>query len=106
MSQNHSKNEAEYIKECTEARLVQSIAPGEFEVYQMSYHLPAPTTNRDFVILILTVDISEDAGPKKFMVVTVPCEHPDAPPREGFVRGRYCSVEHVEEVEGDVVEWR
>lgn len=73
----------------------------------MSYHLPFPTTNREFVILIATKDVTTAGGPRKFQVVTVPTEHPDAPEgRKGFVRGRYSSVEEVEELEGGGVKWR
>ena len=104
--QNHSTNEAEYIESCTEAKLLGSPASGELASYRMSYHLPPPTTDREFAILILTKDVSPPEGPRKMQVVTVPTEHPDAPQRKGFVRGKYASVEEVEELEGGGVEWR
>lgn len=74
----------------------------------MSYHLPPPTSNREFAILILTKDVTPPGGGcRKFQVVTVPTEHPDAPVgRKGYVRGRYASVEEIEELEGGGVEWR
>ena len=72
----------------------------------MSYHLPPPTTDREFVILVLTADVSPPDGPRKMQVVTVPTEHQDAPARKGFVRGRYACVEEVEELEGGGLEWR
>jgi hypothetical protein len=104
--QNHSPNEAEYIESCTEAKLLATIADGKLAQYRMSYHLPPPTTDREFIILILTKDVTPPEGPRKMQVVTVPTEHPDAQPRKGFVRGKYASVEEVEELEGGGVEWR
>lgn len=74
-------------------------------------HLPFPTTNRDFVILIYTIDTSQPTipgtppSPRSFQVVSVPCEHPEAPVRKGWIRGKYVSVEEVVE-EGDEVVWR
>jgi hypothetical protein len=39
-----------------------------------------------------------DHIPRHYMVVSIPVEHPDAPPRTGLVRGRYESVEMIREV--------
>lgn len=39
-----------------------------------------------------------DHIPRHFMVVSKPCIHPDCPPREGFVRGQYESVEFIREI--------
>lgn len=36
--------------------------------------------------------------PKHFMVVSKPCIHPECPPRDGFVRGQYESVEFIREL--------
>ncbi|KAJ4304201.1 hypothetical protein N0V88_001813 [Collariella sp. IMI 366227] len=46
---------------------------------------------------------SEEAGgrkrqPRQFMIVSRPCDHPDCPPRSGFIRGTYESVELIREV--------
>ena len=32
------------------------------------------------------------------MVISKPCDHPDCPPRDGFVRGQYESIEFVQEI--------
>ena len=44
----------------------------------------------------------EEAGkgraPRQLMIVSRPCDHPDSPPRPGFVRGTYQSVEVIREV--------
>ena len=36
--------------------------------------------------------------PRHFMVISKPCIHPDCPPRDGFIRGEYESVEFIREV--------
>lgn len=36
--------------------------------------------------------------PRHFMVVSRPCQHPECPPRDGFIRGQYESVEFIREV--------
>ncbi len=47
----------------------------------------------------------EEAGkgraPRQLMIVSRPCDHPDSPPRPGFVRGTYQSVEVIREVPVD-----
>ena len=32
------------------------------------------------------------------MVISKPCDHPDCPPRDGFIRGQYESIEFVQEI--------
>jgi hypothetical protein len=36
--------------------------------------------------------------PRHFMVISRPCNHPDTPPRDGFIRGQYESVEFIREI--------
>lgn len=70
--------------------------------------LPPPTSNRDFLILILTIPTTADPAAttgRSFQVISVPCVHPDAPERKGYVRARYVSIEDIREVESEVV-WR
>ncbi|KAL8741297.1 MAG: hypothetical protein Q9190_006080 [Brigantiaea leucoxantha] len=81
-----------------------------------------PTTPRDFVTLLLTSssaldhsnltssrsitppsdkflngrELSKPAG--HFIVISKPCVHPECPPRDGFIRGRYESVEFIREI--------
>ncbi|KAF2502576.1 hypothetical protein BU16DRAFT_612226 [Lophium mytilinum] len=78
---------------------------GKMEVYQLSAQFPGPTTPREFITLLLTSDhcLSEaskigDVIPRHFMVVSIPVNHPDAPPRNGLIRGYYESVEMVREI--------
>lgn len=92
-------------------------------VYHLSAQFPGPTTPRDFVTLLLTSSsaLSEPESlasrpssptsdgaksrlqrftdiPRHFMVISRPCVHPDCPPRDGFIRGQYESVEFIREI--------
>ncbi|BGP14500.1 hypothetical protein JCM10213_003086 [Rhodosporidiobolus nylandii] len=118
---DHSKKESEYIESCTEAKLVKTVFPGELEVWQTKYN-NSPASNRDFTFLLLTRDTTPapsasqtsapshaeslvSPGPKplrSFVVVSIPA---DVPAEKGFVRGRYVSLEHVQETEEGGVVW-
>jgi hypothetical protein len=39
-----------------------------------------------------------EEAPRHFMVISRPCNHPDTPPRDGYIRGQYESVEFIREV--------
>ena len=89
---------------------------GTEEVYHLTAQFPGPSSPRDFVTLLLTSsnaliaktdrDTSSDnfrrsgvkVQPRHYMVISRPCIHPDCPPRSGFVRGQYESVEFIREV--------
>jgi hypothetical protein len=89
-------------------------------VYQLSAQFPGPTSPREFITLLITSDnsLSEaskvgDKVPRHYMVVSIPVSHPDAPPRNGMVRGFYESIEMIREIpladsddaEQNPVEW-
>jgi hypothetical protein len=78
---------------------------GRMEVYQLSAQFPGPTTPRDFVTLIMTTDMTSNEGegdgselPPCYMIISKPCDHPETPPREGYIRGQYESVELIREI--------
>ncbi|KAL9599350.1 MAG: hypothetical protein Q9219_003883 [cf. Caloplaca sp. 3 TL-2023] len=82
---------------------------GTIEVYHLSAQFPGPTTPRDFVTMLVTSSTAIDRststsepivsnGPRHFMVISKPCIHPGCPPRDGFVRGQYESVEFIREI--------
>ncbi|KAI9763115.1 MAG: hypothetical protein M1835_007921 [Candelina submexicana] len=103
-----------------ERRLERTVAEGvgKLEVYHLSAQFPGPTTPRDFVTLLLTSAnaLSDSSSatanpsqpkpasapftshPRHYMVVSRPCNHPACPPREGFIRGQYESVEFIREI--------
>ncbi|KAI9846065.1 MAG: hypothetical protein M1837_004321 [Sclerophora amabilis] len=107
-----------------ERKVVEGI--GVAEVYHLSAQFPGPTTPRDFVTLLLTssaaltarkcssadghqpssspVPVSPDSSAthddelRHYVVISRPCNHPDCPPRDGFIRGNYESIEFIREV--------
>lgn len=102
----------ERVVERTEVRGV-----GMVEVYHLSAQFPGPTTPRDFVTLLITsssalanfsssptadgensTSSQYDLSARHFMVISKPCIHPDCPPRDGFIRGQYESVEFIREI--------
>ncbi|GAA5967010.1 hypothetical protein JCM11641_000414 [Rhodosporidiobolus odoratus] len=120
--ENHSLNEKEYIESCTEAKQLKVVFPGELEVWQTKYN-NSPASNRDFTFALLTRETtpststtaptptSADSGAivspgstplRSFVVVSIPV---NAPVEKGFVRGRYVSVEHVQETEEGGTVW-
>lgn len=82
----------------------------DLHVYLLSVRFPGPTTPRDFVTLLITNRDGEEQEeeekkrkkdgrkPRQFMIISKPCRHPDAPQRQGFIRGQYESVEVIREV--------
>lgn len=94
-----------------EKRLEETTVEGvaKLHVYMLSVRFPGPTTPRDFVTLLVTSqDEEEKEGekkkgrkPRQFMVISKPCQHPDAAQRQGFIRGQYESVEVIREVPVD-----
>ena len=88
-----------------EERVVEGGA--KVEVWQLSAAFPGPVAPREFVIMTATTDRCSEGrdGEKEtmrsnhYMVVSIPVDHPDAPPRDGLVRGFYESVELIREVE-------
>ena len=85
---------------------------GALEVFQLSAQFPGPVAPREFITLLLTSDncLSDASAPhvdssaaskqipRHFMVISKPCQHPDAPERDGYVRGQYESIEMIREI--------
>lgn len=71
---------------------------GKLEVWDLTAQFPGPTTPREFVEAVCTSDTKTSDGRSQFMVVSKPCKHPDAPERDGMIRGQYQSVEIIREV--------
>lgn len=79
----------------------------QLQVFQLSAQFPGPTAPRDFVTLLLTTETPAKAAdgtraPRQYMIVSKPCVHPDCPPRQGFIRGYYESVEIIREVPSEM----
>ncbi|KAL9027955.1 MAG: hypothetical protein Q9196_003606 [Gyalolechia fulgens] len=83
---------------------------GTIEVYHLSAQFPGPTTPRDFVTMLVTsstaIDIPSPSqtdpiasnSARHFLVISKPCIHPECPPRDGFIRGQYESIEFIREI--------
>lgn len=79
---------------------------GQMEVFQLSAQFPGPTTPREFISLLMVSEnaLSEKSAadgkhiPRHLMVVSKPCEHPEAHERSGYIRGKYESVELIREI--------
>ncbi|KAF2092239.1 hypothetical protein K490DRAFT_31102 [Saccharata proteae CBS 121410] len=86
---------------------------GRCEVLQLAAQFPKPTAPREFHTLLLTSEhgltekskphLSSESEaskhiPRHFMVVSIPTEHPEAPPLNGYVLGQYESVEMIREI--------
>ncbi|KAI9706182.1 MAG: hypothetical protein M1820_004943 [Bogoriella megaspora] len=85
---------------------------GTVEVFQLSAQFPGPVAPREFITCLMTSEsglsdasaphVDSPSVPKKiprhFLVVSRPCSHPDAPERNGYVRGQYESIEIIREI--------
>lgn len=76
---------------------------GQADVWLLNAQFPGPTTPRDFVTLFLTGtsggdDKNKSKGPRQFMIVSKPCNHPECAPRSAYIRGNYESVELIREI--------
>lgn len=82
---------------------------GTLDVYQLSAQFPGPVAPREFITCLLTsdtalsdisaVDVNGNKSiPRHYMVVSIPCDHPEAPQRSTPVRGNYESVELIREI--------
>jgi Protein of unknown function (DUF3074) len=93
-----------------ETRVVTMDVPhrGKVEVYRLSAQFPGPTTPRDFVTLLATSSKAlkyeggagrvPELGPRHYMIISKPCNHPETQPRDGFIRGQYESVEFIRDI--------
>ncbi|GAA5852383.1 hypothetical protein JCM9279_001182 [Rhodotorula babjevae] len=108
---HHSVNERDYIESCYLARRLAVVDEGELEDTS-----PFPASRRAFVFALLTLALpprphptDPSAAPRRaFLVVSLPATHDAAreeDEKEGAVRARYVSVEHVEEDDEGGVVW-
>ncbi|OWZ66749.1 hypothetical protein AYX15_02071 [Cryptococcus neoformans] len=108
----HSQNEREYIQACRETECLHVYKKHVAEVWRLTYKTPPPTNPRTFVVLLLSRElISEPHGERAFMNISLPFSHPGCMEKKGNeskrVRGKYVSVERVQEMDkGKQVEWR
>lgn len=76
---------------------------GHLTVYHVSAQFPKPTAPRDFISMNITSERGMEIGGSKqsgrsWIMISKPCEHPNVPPKDGYVRGEYESVEMIREI--------
>ncbi|CAK7270738.1 hypothetical protein SEPCBS57363_004255 [Sporothrix epigloea] len=78
-------------------------------IYLLEAVFPGPTATRDFVTMQLTAQspysmpdetskTTNQDSLRQFIIVSKPCNHPETPARQGYVRAQYESVELIREV--------
>ncbi|KAF1796108.1 hypothetical protein V8B55DRAFT_1030640 [Mucor lusitanicus] len=101
---NHSVNETKYVKQLTDAILLQHVHD-EADLFWLGFKTPALSANREFVELVAT----RETAHRSFMVTSQPVAYDKQVSKQGYVRGAYEAWELVSEIEnsqGDkVVEW-
>ncbi|EST07947.1 START-like domain protein [Kalmanozyma brasiliensis GHG001] len=132
----HSTYEKLYIEDIQVTQRLAAVKEDEAEVWHNAYKLPIVTADRDFVQMLLTIDLpphpepfSEaheaatlewirsadrtieppavaDGAHRSFVVLQFPIAHPDAPEKAPKVRAVYSSFEAVSEAAGDKVDWK
>ncbi|KAI0672961.1 hypothetical protein C8Q78DRAFT_990315 [Trametes maxima] len=107
LGENKAENEKEYIPEIKKVTLVKQISPTQ-SVWTLYYTFPPPVSPRVFTV-VQTTWLSPDA-PKTGIIVSIPVDLSDnaeyATKEEKGVKGRYVSVERLQELESGKVEWR
>ncbi|KAL9554532.1 hypothetical protein MBANPS3_002782 [Mucor bainieri] len=103
---NHSVNETKYVKQLTDAILLQHVHDGA-DLFWLGFKTPVLSANREFVELVAT---REDANARSFMVTSQPVAYDQQQQvKQGYVRGAYEAWELVSEIENEqgnkVVEW-
>ncbi|KAJ5748347.1 uncharacterized protein N7511_010043 [Penicillium nucicola] len=76
---------------------------GHLMVYHVSAQFPKPTAPRDFVAMIINSDSGLRVGGshqpgRSWMMISKPCDHPSVPPKHGYTRGNYESIELIREI--------
>ncbi|KAG1107046.1 hypothetical protein G6F42_016509 [Rhizopus arrhizus] len=98
---NHSLNETKYVKQLTDAILLQHVND-EADLFWLGFKTPVPSSNREFVELVATRE-----NTRSFMVTSQPVAYTQV--KQGYVRGAYEAWELVSEIENEqgdkVVEW-
>jgi len=107
---NHSEHEAEYYPELKCVTCLERISPQQ-EIWTLHYALRPPISDRVFTVVITThVDKDETTGLRTGYIISLPIDvssNPDYSKQEAPVtRGRYSSIERIQETTDGGVNWR
>jgi len=107
---NHSEHEAEYYPELHRVTCLERISP-EQEIWTLHYALRPPISHRVFTVVITThIERDETTGLTTGYIVSLPIDVSSNPEyskkEEPVTRGRYVSVERIQETADGGVSWR
>ncbi|RPD66414.1 hypothetical protein L226DRAFT_542957 [Lentinus tigrinus ALCF2SS1-7] len=104
---NKAENELQFIPDIKKVKLIKRISPTQ-SVWTLYYHFPPPVSPRVFTV-VQTTWLSE-ATPRTGIIVSIPVDVTEdaeyAKLEEKGVKGRYVSVERLQELDDGKVEWR
>ncbi|KAI0372923.1 hypothetical protein BV20DRAFT_963358 [Pilatotrama ljubarskyi] len=107
LGENKAENEMQYMPEIKKVTLIKRISPTQ-SVWSLFYHFPPPVSPRVFTVVQTTWLSTE--SPRTGIIVSLPVDLSDnadlAKMEEKGVKGRYASVERIQELENGKVEWR
>ncbi|OSD08592.1 hypothetical protein PYCCODRAFT_36469 [Trametes coccinea BRFM310] len=107
LGENKAENEMQYIPEIKKVTLIKQISPTQ-SVWSLYYHFPPPVSPRVFTVVQTTWLSTE--SPRTGIIVSIPVDVSDnaeyAKMEEKGVKGRYVSVERLQELADGKVEWR
>ncbi|KAF9819786.1 hypothetical protein IEO21_01877 [Rhodonia placenta] len=102
-----AENEMKFIADIKKVKLIKQISPTQ-AVWSLYYTFTPPVSPRVFTVLQTTY--LDAATPKTGIIVSIPIDLSDEPElvklEEKGVKGRYVSVERLQELENGNVEWR
>ncbi|RDX56474.1 hypothetical protein OH76DRAFT_1451588 [Lentinus brumalis] len=103
---NKAENEMQYIPDIKKVKLIKRISPTQ-SVWTLYYHFAPPVSPRVFTV-VQTTWLS-DTTPRTGMIVSIPVDVTEdaeyAKLEEKGVKGRYVSVERIQELDNGKVEW-
>ncbi|KAH9843203.1 uncharacterized protein C8Q71DRAFT_698534 [Rhodofomes roseus] len=107
LGEDKANNEMQYVSEIKKVTLIKEISPTQ-SIWSLYYTFPPPVSPRVFTVLQTKHLVAE--SPKKGLIVSIPVELSEdaelAKLEEKGVKGRYVSVELLEELDNGKVEWR
>jgi len=102
-----AENEKKFISDIKKVTLIKQISPTQ-AIWSLYYTFPPPVSPRVFTVLQTTY--LDENSPKTGIIVSIPVDLSDEPElyklEEKGVKGRYVSVERIQELENGNVEWR
>ncbi|KAI1794613.1 hypothetical protein LXA43DRAFT_114317 [Ganoderma leucocontextum] len=107
LGENKAENEMQYVPEIDKVQLIKQISPNQ-SVWTLFYRFPPPVSPRVFTV-VQTTWLSE-TSPRTGIIVSTPVDVSDDADAEKLeekgVKGRYSSVERIQELDNGKVEWR